>query len=113
VATGSIKAPRKWQATAFNPDAATVANIFANAEDIIIRVYIPDTNFDITQAVSPLMLQNMSGTHIFVMSGYCWDSLSATLIVRLSISSSTVSINRCAVNGTDKTGNIQLYYRMP
>lgn len=100
----------KWQATVLDPSASTISNIMTSAEDMIIRVFIPDLNFDITQAVAPIMFRNMSGTHVFIMSGYYWDS-GATLCVRLNVSSTSISINRCAVNGTDRTAKIQLYFK--
>ena len=77
---------------------------------MIVRVYIADVNFDITQAVPPVMLRNMSGTHILIMSGYYWDQ-GATLCVRLNVSSTAISINRCSVNGADKTAQFQIFFK--
>lgn len=114
MATGKITAEPTWKATALNPSAADIASIIATAEDMIIRVYIPSvgsSNFDVTQAIPAMMLRNMEGTHVLVMSGYYWDS-NATMCLRLNVSSTSITMNRCSINGADKTAYIQLYYRM-
>lgn len=105
-----VASKRIWQATAFDPAQSTIANVINNYEELYIRIYIADLNFETGLMVPCLWLRNLSSSRILVLPGYYWDS-SSSMMVRLNVSSTNISINNVVINGTSRTASLALYFR--